>query len=394
MSPHLSLIPIHPAKSAAMTTTGTGGARTISDLPDEILISILSMLPAQRDQCAMCLVSRRINKVADPVLYKNILFDQPHHHLTFSESLLTRPRRGSLIESIRVDYPSSELFDFMHVHHSPISNRIVDPFSRTISTMSNLEHLTVSVPQSLCKGIGALFDGPFDLACLKSCELFYQCDDGGYWDLQDNIQVFSHPTLESLTIRRARLDERGFDSLEKPSETELKELHLIECDINDDALSDILLHPEALKEISITQLDKPHPPLEESPEYIEDYIIALPQHSLESIIIDFPSLRGKSALRMREFEELRTLELRDYQLFGQGSPRLHSVGFPPRLEMLTFLNRVGQDEEIAELLAYTIENKMIVARSLQYMLVANEEHDLPEVIKEACSKTGFELQFG
>jgi len=111
-----------------------------------------------------------MNKVADPVLYKSILFDQPQHHLTFSESLITRPRRGSLIESIRVDYPSSELSDFMHINHSPISNRIIDPFSRTISTMSNLEHLKVSVPQSLCKGIGALFDGPFDLACLKSCE--------------------------------------------------------------------------------------------------------------------------------------------------------------------------------------------------------------------------------
>lgn len=212
--------------------------------------------------------------------------------------------------------------------------------------------------------------------------------------MQDNIQVFSHPTLESLTIRRARLDERGFDSLEKPSETDLKILHLIECDINDDALSDILLHPEALQEISITQLEKPHPALEEAPANIEDYILALPQHSLQQIIIDFPSLRGKSALRMREFEELKTLKLRDYQFFGEGSPRLHSVGFPPNLEELQFLNRVGTDDEIAELLAYTIENKEVVARSLKRMVVGNQENDLPWVVEEACASSGFQLQFG
>jgi len=393
MSPHLNLdIPLRPAKSAAMSSTDI--PRTLIGLPDELLAQILDHLPTQRDLHAMCLVSRRINKVADPVLYKSIAFDEPQHHLTFSESLIRRPRRGSLIESIHVDYPSSELSDFMHLNHSPISNRIIDPFSRTISTMSNLEHLKVSVPESLCKGIGTLFNGPFDLACLKSCELFYQREDGGYWDLQDNIQVFSHPTLETLIIRRARLDERGFDSLEKPSETDLRVLHLIDCDINDDALSDILLHPEALKEISITQQTKPFPALEEAPENVEDYIHALPQHSLESINIDFPTLHGKNALRMRDFEELKIFKIRDYQLFGQASPRLHSVGFPPVLEVLTFLSEISKDEEIIELLAYTIENKSIMARSLRQLVVANDEHDLPWAIVEACEKSGFQLQFG
>ncbi|TVY60681.1 hypothetical protein LSUE1_G009653 [Lachnellula suecica] len=393
MSPHLNIeVPLRPAKSAATSIQDI--PRTLNGLPDELLLRIIEQLSAQRDLYATCLVSRRMNKVADPVLYKSIAFDEPHHHLTFSKSLITRPRRGSLIESIHVDYPGSELSDFMHMNHSPVSNRIIDPFSRTISSMSNLEHLKISVPESLCKGIGTLFNGPFDLACLRSCSLFYQCEDDGYWDLQDNIQVFSHPTLESLTIQKARLDERGFDSLEKPSETDLRVLHLIECDINDDALSDILLHPDALKEISITQLETPYPPLEEAPKYVEDYILALPQHSIESITIDFPSLRGKNALRLREFEALKTLKIRDYQLFGQASPRLHSVGFPPILEILHFLNRIGQDEEIAELLAYTIENKEIVARSIRQMVVANEEHDLPWVIEEACAKSEFQLQFG
>ena len=136
-------------------------------LPDELLIQVFTFLPSLRDLCALCLVSRRINSVADPVLYKSILFDQPKHHLTFSESLVTRPRRGSVIHNVRLDYPSSELSDLVHLKDGSYP---IDGFSHAISTMSNLENLVVSVPESLCHGIGTLFNGPFDLACLKTCK--------------------------------------------------------------------------------------------------------------------------------------------------------------------------------------------------------------------------------
>lgn len=221
-----------------------------------------------------------------------------------------------------------------------------------------------------------------------SGSLFYQCEDNGYWDLQENIHIFGHPTLESLTIRRAKLDQRGFDSLEKPEYTALKELHLIECDINDDALSDILTHPEALKEFSITQLAIPKPPLEESPDDIEDYILALQsaQHSLETITIDFPTLGAENPLRLRDFDVLRELQLCDYQLFGQKMPRLHSVGLPSNLEVLEFLNHVGQDEEITDLLHYTIENKAILARKWTHLVVDGGEESLPSKLVEACEQ--------
>ncbi|KAG7151543.1 hypothetical protein HYQ46_012666 [Verticillium longisporum] len=62
--------------------------------------------------------------------------------------------------------------------------------------MSNLETLDISVPVSLLHGIGQLFNGPFDLACLKSASLFYQCPEDGYWDLRENIHIFAHPTLD------------------------------------------------------------------------------------------------------------------------------------------------------------------------------------------------------
>lgn len=143
---------------------------SLSGLPDELIIQIFRLLPTLRDLCELCLVNRRINSVADPVLYKSISFDQPKHHLTFSQSLTTRPRRGSVIQEVRLDYSSSELSNILHLKDG--SYRI-DGFSHAISTMSNLENLVVSVPESMCHGIGTLFNGPFDFACLKICKLSF-----------------------------------------------------------------------------------------------------------------------------------------------------------------------------------------------------------------------------
>ena len=152
---------------------GSSRKKQLSDLPDELLIQILSSLPSQHDLHSLCLVNKRLHHVADPVLYKSIKFEQPHHHIAFSESLTHRPRRGSLIQNVRLEYPGSELAEIISLRDG--SYRI-DNFSDTISRMSNLEVLDISVPDTLLHGIGTLFNGPFDLACLKTCELFMACD--------------------------------------------------------------------------------------------------------------------------------------------------------------------------------------------------------------------------
>ena len=376
--------------------------KVLSDLPDDLLVHILNSLSSLNDLHSLCLVSKRLHHVADPVLYKSIKFNQPHHHIAFSQSLAHRPRRGSLIQNVRLEYPGSELAEIISLRDG--SYRI-DNFSDTISRMSNLEVLDISVPEELLHGIGTLFNGPFDLACLKTCEflrrydwmrlflsqppllastfhlqytmtnkcgtgsLFYQTENNNYWDLQENIHIFSHPTLESLTIRRARLDTHGFSGVEQPSETSLTTLHLIDCDINSDALSELLLFPDALKHITINMSETPKPELEESSDETEDYILALrsADHSLETISLDFPSLTSEKPLRLRPFEQLKSLEIRHSQLFGQ--TRLNSVGFPPFLERLKFLDQVGEDEDLLELLCYTMEQKDIVMRKLTEMSV-------------------------
>lgn len=129
--------------------------------------------------------------------------------------------------------------------------------------------------------------------------------------------------------------------------------------------------------------------LEESSDETEDYILALrsADHSLESIVLDFPSLTSEKPLRLRAFQQLKSLEIRHTQLFGQ--TRLNSVGFPPFLERLKFLDRVGEDEDLLELLCYTMEQKSIVMRKLTEMIIKRGEGEhydngIHKKLLEAC----------
>ncbi|KAH7309814.1 hypothetical protein B0I35DRAFT_440678 [Stachybotrys elegans] len=374
--------------------SGPGG---LGILPDTVLVQIFQTV-SRHDLCSVSRLNRRCHALADAVLYKTVQFLTPELHLLFSESLSRRPRRGSAIHDIKLAYPASELSRLAPSahHHAPgpgpghaSASFGFDSLSRALSTMSNLENLDVEVPEALLHGIGQLFNGPFDLACLRSCTLFYQADNDDYWDLRENIHVFAHPTLETLTIRRAKLDYRGFDLMERPHMTALKRLHLIECDINDDALSDLLVFPKALKEFVMTQLPEPVPELEESSDNIRHYFSALTsaRESLESITIDFPTLRGPRALRLREFEALRSLRINwDYHLLGSTSkkPRVESVGLPPELEALEFFNPLGTDDEVTELLVSMIQTVHVTARHLTTLTVVEGDDGVPKEVLEAC----------
>ncbi|KAF4965265.1 hypothetical protein FSARC_6915 [Fusarium sarcochroum] len=353
-------------------------------LSDALLVSILESLP-KHDLCNVSRLNKRYHALADAVLYNTVQFLKPELHLIFSQSLTRRPRRGSAIEQVKLAYPASELTRLISDTIQPLNS-----VSHTISTMSNLKTLDIAVPVALLHSIGHLFNGPFDLACLQSCTLFYQDEDDQYWDLQENIHIFAHPTLETLVIKRAKLDDRGFELMERPHNTSLTTLHLIECDMNDDTLSDVLMFPEALKEFVFTQKEEPEPDLEESSTSIRDYISALSSqtHSLETLTIDFPMLASGRALALREFAALKTLRLNwDYQLFGKSTkkPRLHSVGLPPELETLEFFNQLGTDEEVTDLLVNMIESLHITARKMkEFIVIVGEDEEIPKEIIEAC----------
>lgn len=372
-----------------------------STLPDEILTQIIENVAciSKRDLCNVSVLNKRFHGFSDGILYKSILFDTPELHLIFSESLSRRPRRGSTIEEIKLIYPSAELSQLAldaPVHNSHYRPSSFDTLSRTLSVMSNLEKLDIAVPHVLLHGIGSLFNGPFDLTCLKWCSLFYQTPDNEYWDLRENIHIFSHPTLETLIIRRARFDDVGFNILERPHQTSLKKLHLIECDINDDGLSDLLEFPIALEEFVMTQPEDPSPALQETSDNFSDYVMALQSqaHSLRSFTIDSPTISCRRALRMRNFEVLETLRMNwDYQLFGKTTkkPRLHSVGMPPQLQVLEFFNELGTDDQVTELFVQLIELKDTVPSKWETLIVVEGDSGVPKVIKDACKNHGLRL---
>ncbi|CAF9914305.1 MAG: hypothetical protein GOMPHAMPRED_008126 [Gomphillus americanus] len=363
-------------------------------LPDTLLLRLFEVLGniSKRDLCSVSRLNKRYHQLGDAVLYKSLLLETPEFHLTFSESLGRRPRRGSAIYEVKLSYPSSELSQL--ALEAPLRKHY-DP-SHSLSRMTNLEKLDISLPDVLLHGIGNLFNGPFDLACLKTCSLFYQCRNDEYWDLRENIHIFTLPTLEFLKIRRAKMDERGFHFLERPTPTNLKKLHLIECDINDDSLGDLLEIPIAMEEFVMTQTDEPEPELIESSDIFSDYMIALQNqaHALKTVTIDSPSLSGRKALRLRKFEKLTKLRMNwDHQLLGKSSkkPRLYSVGIPPSLETLEFFNELGTDDEVTDLLINLIESKTTLAQSWKVLVVPESKEIVLKQIKNACQEQDIQL---
>lgn len=57
------------------------------------------------------------------------------------------------------------------------------------------------------------------------------------------------------------------------------------------------------------------------------------------------------------------------------------------MEKLNLLGRIGEDEEIAELLCYTLEHTL--ARQQCAIVVSEKEHKIPEDIVEACKKSEY-----
>ena len=112
----------------------------LSTLPDELLLRIFEAVGciSRRDLCNVSRVNKRCHRLSDAVLYKSILFETPEFHLTFSESLSRRPRRGSSIYEVKLAYPSSELSQLAldaPVHGSYLDPKTSDTLSRTLSIM-------------------------------------------------------------------------------------------------------------------------------------------------------------------------------------------------------------------------------------------------------------------
>lgn len=71
--------------------------------------------------------------------------------------------------------------------------------------------------------------------------------------------------------------------------------------------------------------------------------------------------------------------------------RLHSVGLPPELELLEFFNELGKDEEVTDLLLAMLQNKSVVARNLERMVVVEGNDKVLGEVKTICKEQGLQL---
>ncbi|KAK2068333.1 hypothetical protein P8C59_002975 [Phyllachora maydis] len=391
----------------------------LSALPDDILAQIFELVGrfSRRQLVNVSRLNQRAHAIVDRILYKDIiLFGAPQHHVVFAESLRRRPRRASLITTVALVFappspPSPPPLSPTSL--SPVGAGDAVPahvhmtVSPALSAMSNLQTLTVDVPDTLLHSIGSLFNGPFDLPSLTRCSLNYRTADKKacrFWDLRENIHVFASPTIETLTVRGARLDHRGFgEFMERPHQTPLRTLHFVDCDLSDDGLTDLLAFPTALEEFVLVAHDcdpddGSEVELEETADNIGYYVSALDaqRHALRHVTLDLPApqVTGRRALRMRDYARLETLRLGwDYHLFGRTGkkPRMHSVAFPPKIRTVEFLNELGTDEQVTELLEAAIMIRDVLARDWERLIVPEGDEQVLGLIKRACREVGLGL---
>ena len=70
---------------------------------------------------------------------------------------------------------------------------------------------------------------------------------------------------------------------------------------------------------------------------------------------------------------------------------MHSVGLPPGLELLEFFNELGKDEEVTDLLLAMLQNKSVVARNLERMVVVEGNDKVLREVKTTCKEQGLQL---
>ncbi|KAJ7673952.1 hypothetical protein DFH06DRAFT_1467323 [Mycena polygramma] len=113
-----------------------------NSVPTEILREIASSIDTSHDKAALCQVSRLLNLVTSPVLYRHLHLDTVERTLDCLHALLQYPKRHDQVRSLRIviDAPAGRACDY-------VPTDIIHPLETALRTLPNLEHFHLRVPE-------------------------------------------------------------------------------------------------------------------------------------------------------------------------------------------------------------------------------------------------------
>ena len=233
------------------------------DLPDEILVNIVSFLDADGLRKARTVCSH-LDNLAQPFLYESFDIFHGKRARGLVDLLRRNPRRSHWLKSIMVS-----------VRHDEDAG--VEQIPLYLSRMQNLRDLILETPDcnartapdrvkwvNLQRAYESVFRqssvavAPADRALpnLESCTLHFVDDQVSLYPLTKYSSIFLHPTLKSLTVSCACTDHPGKilkDYRQYKHTTALQHLHLEECDFDPASLEVLLKFPKALKSLKISE---------------------------------------------------------------------------------------------------------------------------------------------
>ncbi|KAJ7884102.1 hypothetical protein B0H14DRAFT_3857156 [Mycena olivaceomarginata] len=110
----------------------------LNSVPVEILREIASSVEASNDKAALCRVSRLLNLVGVPILYRHILLGSVEPTLKCFHTLAKHPKRHDHVRSLRIV--------IQHYHGDYVPTDIIFPLEEGLRTLRNLENLYLRIP--------------------------------------------------------------------------------------------------------------------------------------------------------------------------------------------------------------------------------------------------------
>jgi hypothetical protein len=136
----------------------------ILDLADELLVLICASIESRNTLYSLMRVCRRLNGIAEPLLYKSVLLRDTQDNISFERSISTQPERAQQIQTLALHVAAAEEFE-------PVS---VIP---CLALTTNLQELSVDSPNEENDVFDGIFTGALLsassplLTCLRKCIL-------------------------------------------------------------------------------------------------------------------------------------------------------------------------------------------------------------------------------
>lgn len=329
--------------------------RSLSSLPDELLVQVVSHLAADRKTlCTLARASRFFQVEAERYIYTTIELLSTNDLNAIIEAFRRRPERIASVETLKI------LYRFHGGLTATTEER--NAFDRCVKKMKALRHWEIESPYDNYKWDKGGYEWVyFDMAdfhqALESASLhsignrLIASSDVGlaklerlvihthgayddFWDLEEFECLFRHPSLRYLHVSCVALPDDIPELEPYAKSTPLTELIFDECELEPKSLGRILATPKNLRSLTLGEnvfninIEKGrtgNPRLTRAPEASLAALMHV-AHSLEYLAHNDPACR------------LNTFGLKHHPIAGDGMRDFHSLT-TMRVDAYSFLHR-------------------------------------------------------